>query len=136
MMLSMDMNRVIASFIGRKTLIAYSLAVPHSPITTTNNSFTWAIKNNKFQSVKTLLTFPNIDPSVNNNDAIKWASSWGYDKVVNLLLTDSSGRVDPSVDNNDAIYEASDGGYDKVVALLLKDPRVDPSEAIIVASDG
>jgi len=88
--------------------------------------------------VKFLLSCSRVDPSADNNYAIRLASYNGHDKVVALLLADSSGRVDPSAKDNYAMIWASRNGHDKVVALLLFDPRVDASaennEAIQAAS--
>jgi len=56
------------------------------------------------------------DPSVNDNQAIQWTSSWGYTEVVQLLLQDR--RVDPSNDNNWSIRGASQKGHLEVVELL------------------
>src|SRR3989304_6063778 len=47
--------------------------------------------------VELLLADHRVDPSANDNHAIRLASSKGHDKVVKLLLADS--RVDPSSDN-------------------------------------
>ena len=58
-------------------------------------------------------------------DAFKFASHYGWDKAVELLLTDK--RVDPNVQNGFAIGVASSNGHDKVVKLLLEDGRADPS---------
>jgi len=66
------------------------------------------------------------DPSVNDNQAIQWTSSWGYTEVVQLLLQDR--RVDPSAGNNSSIQWASRYGYTGIVRLLLQDRRVDPSD--------
>jgi hypothetical protein len=79
-----------------------------------------------------------VDPSANNNEAIRCASVDGFVAVVNRLLQDP--RVDPSANNNEAIRYASSDGHQAVVNRLLQDPRVDPSandnEAIRCASSG
>ncbi len=83
-----------------------------------------------------LLADPRVDPSTQDNEAIRWASKKGHLDVVQLLLADP--RVDPSVQDNYAIQWASECGHDAIVRLLLADPRVDPSArdnfAICVAS--
>jgi ankyrin repeat protein len=66
-----------------------------------------------------------IDPSADDNSAIREASGNGHTEVVELLLNDP--RVDPSASDNDAIRWASGEGQTAVVELLLNDPRVDPS---------
>ena len=77
----------------------------------------------KIDIVKSL--FPYIDPSADNNCAIRLASFYGQTEVVKILLQDS--RVDPSADNNLAIQWASKYGHHEVVKILLQDSRVDPS---------
>jgi len=71
------------------------------------------------------LLLPFIDPSAENNYAIRVASENGHLAVVNRLLADE--RVDPSADNNFAIRWASENGHLAVVNRLLQDERVDPS---------
>ena len=66
-----------------------------------------------------------VDPCVNNNWSIRYASQNGHTEVVRLLLEDK--RVDPSAVNNCAIQYASQDGHLEVVQLLLEDKRVDPS---------
>ena len=63
-----------------------------------------------------------VDPSAQDNRAIRWASYNGHIEVVKLLLTDK--RVDPSADDNIAIRWASENGHTEVVKLLLTDKRV------------
>jgi ankyrin repeat protein len=75
--------------------------------------------------VQLLLTDSRVDPSVDENVAIRLASERGHDRVVKLLLADP--RVDPGAQNNRAIRVASFNGHDSVVKLLLSDPRVDPA---------
>ena len=86
--------------------------------------------------VELLLENPRVDPSAEDNYAIRKASQAGEVEVVKLLLKDP--RVDPSANYNDAIGIASRNGHHKVVELLLNDPRVDPTdeanEAIRMAS--
>ena len=72
--------------------------------------------------VRLLLSDKRVDPSVNNNYAIRWASRKGHPEVVRALLLD--GRVDPSAYNNYAIQWASRNGHAEVVRLLFSDERV------------
>ena len=67
-----------------------------------------------------------INPSTDNNYAIRRASAKGHLDVVKVLLADS--RIDPSVDNNYAIRSASENGHPEVVKELLKDKRVNPAD--------
>jgi hypothetical protein len=82
-----------------------------------------AIEKGDVEKVRTLLL--HVDPSINDNRAIRWASWLGHEGVVKELLKDP--RVDPSAKDNFAIIMASYEGYEDVVTLLLKDHRVDPS---------
>ena len=68
-----------------------------------------------------------LDPSADDNYAIRAASENGHIAVVDRLLQD--GRVDPSADDNHAIRMASHCGHIAVVDRLLQDGtgRVDPS---------
>ena len=76
---------------------------------------------NILKEVQELLKL-GVDPSEDNNIAIKRASNDGHLEVVKLLLKDP--RVDPSAQDNCAIRWASDDEHLEVVELLLKDPRV------------
>ena len=53
---------------------------------------TWASLQGHTETVKALLSDPRVDPSANNNCAIKWASRYGYTETVRVLLSDP--RVD------------------------------------------
>jgi ankyrin repeat protein len=70
-----------------------------------------------------LLTF--VDPSFQDNIAIRNASQRGHVAVVDRLLQDE--RVDPSANDNEPIRVASEKGFVAVVDRLLADERVDPS---------
>ena len=59
-----------------------------------------AVKLNDIQTVKILLD-KGFDPSIDNNEAIKWASWKGYLEIVKLLLENK--KVDPSANDNSAI---------------------------------
>jgi ankyrin repeat protein len=54
----------------------------------------------------------------------KWASSNGYDKSVELFLSDE--RLDPALDDDFAIRLASSNGHPNVVRLLLANNKVNP----------
>lgn len=68
-----------------------------------------------------LLEMCNIDTSLQENLAIRWASINGYEDIVKILLKDSR------VYDNVCICVSSDRGFVETVKLLLKDKRVDPS---------
>ena len=68
-----------------------------------------------------LLLDPRVDPSAQNNKAIRIASENGHIEVVEILLKDP--RVDPSVKNNKAARRARLYGHLAVATRLLRDPR-------------
>lgn len=90
------------------------------------NKFFEAIITEDVRKIKLLLKIVRINPSINNNYAIRLTSENGHLEVVELLLSDP--RVDPTVNNNEAIRSASVNGHLEVVGLLLSDSRVDPSD--------
>ena len=100
-----------------------------------NQAFFDAIKFNKLDIVDNLI-LRGVDPSIENNVAIKWASEKGHFDIVDRLLRDE--RVDPSDQNNFAIITASHKGHLNVINRLLENPRVDPADqnnyAIMLAS--
>jgi hypothetical protein len=80
-----------------------------------NKNWRYGEKINK-DVMKMLIKDPRIDPSANNNYAIRWASENGHTEIVKLLLNDN--RVDPSDANNKAIQLASENGHTEIVELL------------------
>jgi hypothetical protein len=72
-----------------------------------------------------LLDDDRVDPSADDNCAVRWAATSGHLAVVMRLLQDV--RVDPSASNNFAIWVAAACGHLAVVDRLLQDVRVDPS---------
>lgn len=58
-----------------------------------------------------------VDPSTNDNYAIKWASYYGHLEVVKLLLSDP--RVDPNVDDKYALRWANYYRHREIVNLLM-----------------
>jgi hypothetical protein len=66
-----------------------------------------------------------IDPSADNNYAVRFAARESHVAVVDRLLQDE--RVDPSADDNFTIRFAAEYGRRAVVERLLEDDRVDPS---------
>ena len=75
--------------------------------------------------VQLFLKLTDIDPSANDNYAIRKASENGHAEVVKALLADP--RVNPSAEDNSAICMASEEGHTDVVKVLLADSRVNPS---------
>jgi len=71
---------------------------------------------------KMLFNHKKIDPSDNNNEAMKVACKMGREEIVEILLQDS--RVNPTVGIRNAVYY----GNMKLFELLYNDKRTDPSE--------
>lgn len=88
-------------------------------------SFKWASFFGHFDVVDLLLQDSLFDPSVDNNYAIRKASTNEHTDIVKLLLQDP--RVNPAAHENEAIRFSSLNGHVDVVDLLLQDSRVDPS---------
>lgn len=80
--------------------------------------------NNLWLADKLIIKF-GVDPSTQQNTAIRIASEFGSLEIVDRLLQDP--RVNPTDKNNSALNLASSRGHVKVVDRLLKDSRVDPS---------
>jgi hypothetical protein len=76
--------------------------------------------------VQLLLADNRVDPSVQDQLPIQFASQSGHVEVVKLLLADK--RVDPSANNQCPIRVACKCNRIEVVKLLLSDQRVDISE--------
>eukprot|EP01118_Nematostelium_gracile_P007484 TRINITY_DN2441_c0_g1_i1.p1 TRINITY_DN2441_c0_g1~~TRINITY_DN2441_c0_g1_i1.p1 ORF type:complete len:247 (-),score=36.58 TRINITY_DN2441_c0_g1_i1:50-790(-) len=77
------------------------------------------------ESLISLIRYPKIDPSWNDNNLIAIACSKSFERLVELLLQDP--RVDPGARRNFQIGIASYRGCLKIVNMLLQDERVDPS---------
>jgi len=92
---------------------------------TNNNPYTDYCNTQDLDSVKELIQ-KGVDPSVNNNVVLVWASYFGYSDIVELLLNDS--RVDPSDKHNEALKVAIRKGHINIVKLLLNDSRIDLSD--------
>ncbi|KAJ3138776.1 hypothetical protein HK100_012314 [Physocladia obscura] len=78
------------------------------------------------QLCRKLLAFPDVDPSVDHDYALRVVCACGHKDVCDLLLADP--RTNPARDSNNAIRSAAILGYHEIVETLLKDPRVDPTE--------
>ena len=87
--------------------------------------FQQAVIDGNLALVDRLLLDPRVDPSAEDNRALRGASLHGHLSVVDRLLQDP--RVDPSAEDNHAIQLASKNGYIEIVKRLWRDPRVDPS---------
>jgi hypothetical protein len=65
-----------------------------------------------------------IDPTVNRNSPIRWASEKGYVEIVKILLAQKN--VNPADMANSALKNACEYGQLEVVKLLMNDSRLDP----------
>jgi ankyrin repeat protein len=84
-----------------------------------------ACKNGHAEVVRAALADPRVNPTAQNNEAIRWAALFGHAEVVRALLADP--RVNPTAQNNEAIRWAAGNGHAVVVRLFLADPRVNPT---------
>jgi len=73
-----------------------------------------------------------VDPTIENNRAIRDASFNGHTEIVKYLL--SNPLVDPNAENSDALLSAIANGHTDIVQLLIVDKRTKiPSNALDVA---
>jgi hypothetical protein len=87
-----------------------------------------AAANGHLAVVERLLQDKRVDPSADDNYAVRLAAQRGHLAVVERLLQDE--RVDPSADDNYAVRWAAQNGHLAVVDRLLEDDRVDVAVAI------
>jgi hypothetical protein len=85
----------------------------------------WSAEKGCVPLLKLLLADQRVNPSADDQRAIRLASKNGHTEVVKLLLADQ--RVDPSADAQVAIHLATENGHAEVVKLLLTCKRIDPS---------
>ena len=91
--------------------------------------------------IKVLLEDDRVDPSVEDDLAIRTAAEEGAAHIVELLLKNE--RVNPAAKNNEAFRQAVRYGHEDTVKILLehskKDNRIDPgannNEAIKLSSE-
>jgi ankyrin repeat protein len=73
-----------------------------------------------------------VDPTIENNRAIRDASFNGHTEIVKYLL--SNPLVDPNAENSDALLSAIANGHTDIVQLLIADKRTKiPSNVLDVA---
>jgi ankyrin repeat protein len=82
----------------------------------------YASANGHKEVVELLLKDRRVNPSVDNNFAIRRASYYGHKEIVEILLKDN--RVDPSDMGNEAMWHAQWNSNYEIADLLLKDNRV------------
>jgi hypothetical protein len=76
--------------------------------------------------VKQLLLYPH--PSIASSEILSAAIESGNPKCVRLLLRTK--LFDPTIEDNLPVKEAAKYGYQAVLKLLLRQPNVDPSNAL------
>ena len=82
-----------------------------------------AIRMNNVEAVNRLLHDHRfLNPSVDDNEAIKLAAELGSVQIVDLLMNDP--RVDPAVDGDTPLVIALVKNHPGVVMRLIQDPRV------------
>eukprot|EP01102_Stenamoeba_stenopodia_P015851 TRINITY_DN5474_c0_g1_i3.p1 TRINITY_DN5474_c0_g1~~TRINITY_DN5474_c0_g1_i3.p1 ORF type:complete len:168 (+),score=35.47 TRINITY_DN5474_c0_g1_i3:449-952(+) len=108
-----------------KLLISYLLKKQNMDISMKYKHFTWACSNGIASIVKQFLDDQAVDPTVNDNEALRNACTNGITEVVKVLLADP--RVDPSYPRNVCLRRAAANGHAEIVSLLIEDPRVDPT---------
>jgi hypothetical protein len=52
-----------------------------------NGSLCWSLENNKIMALNSILNDPRVDPSKDDNFAIRFASRKGHKEIVQKLLT-------------------------------------------------
>eukprot|EP01102_Stenamoeba_stenopodia_P000734 TRINITY_DN10680_c0_g1_i1.p1 TRINITY_DN10680_c0_g1~~TRINITY_DN10680_c0_g1_i1.p1 ORF type:complete len:391 (+),score=99.68 TRINITY_DN10680_c0_g1_i1:180-1352(+) len=68
------------------------------------------------------LLLNSVDPSYDDNRALRYAAKYNQPAIVDLLMQDK--RVDPSDCNHFALLWAVEEGYTEVVRLLLRDNQI------------
>jgi ankyrin repeat protein len=116
-------------FLLSKATYAVALKVI-SPLSYETEPLLWALGNERPKNALAAAFFlglkdPRIDPSIQDNLAIRVACGHGYTELAKVLLQYIC--VDPSVRGNYAIRIASENGHKEIVEMLLQDKRVDPS---------
>jgi hypothetical protein len=81
-----------------------------------------AVDSNNIETFSLLLKDPEIDPSIQQNITLHFASAKGYTQMVKLLLNDK--RVDPSSENNLAIIKACKYDNNEIINLLWNNKKV------------
>lgn len=138
---------------GPATLTATEMAKDEAM----TDAFLAAVKAGSLDTVRVFVKILQVDPSVAENAAIKWAAQLGHESVVELLLGDS--RVDPSADSNYAIgisckngkdhvvrvnpaakgnyalKKASKNGHEEIVRLILQDKRISMDAILLILSN-
>lgn len=95
-----------------------------------------AVQRGRLCALELLLLDKRVDPSKDNNRALRNAVDMGQKTMVEMLLNHP--KVNPADAENHALISAAERGYVDILKLLLADSRIDPSadgnEAIICAA--
>lgn len=102
-------------------IVEFLLSCPNIDPTYSDGMFNIVVSRNHQEIVSLLLQDSRIDPSIDDNQAIKTAAKNGYLEIVKLLLQDP--RVDPCADNNYALYYAEQNGHTEIAQLIRQDKR-------------
>ena len=81
-----------------------------------NRLFAEMCELNQLEVVKFLASLPDVDASVEGNEAIRWASFHGHLELVKFLA--SLPEVDASAWGNETYWWASHNGHVEVVKFL------------------
>ncbi|KAJ3327148.1 hypothetical protein HDU76_012314 [Blyttiomyces sp. JEL0837] len=123
---------VIASRFGHvdlaKTLLSMEQVKEHPGLSTAATfSLIWSSYDGFTDAVDMLLNIDGVDPTADNNHALRWSCQHGYTDITRLLLQDQQSKVDPTVDNNFPIRIAAGSGYLDIVKMLVGIDTVDAS---------
>ena len=130
---SIDNNNPIrlAAAEGYPNIIYVLIEYPSvNPTANNNEAIIMASRNGHLGAVKALLLNNRVDPAARNNTPIIYASANGQADVVDFLLGQEG--VDPSAQDNSALLEAASNGHLTVVDRLLRDPRVVPTQDMLL----
>lgn len=109
---------------GNYEIVAALLDHPDISVDAWKVAWHTAIDHRATNVVRLLLSRSGVDPTIDDNYALRKATANGDALTVKILLDDA--RVDPSSLDNDAYVSALRFGDDSVVQCYLKDNRADP----------
>lgn len=97
--------------------------IPYNPRSVSSNALGEAIYKSRYDVVKAILENPEIDPSINNNDALITSLGTEVDiRIFESLIKDP--RIDINLNNSIVLYEAVKSGHDYAVERILNHPRL------------
>lgn len=92
----------------------------NDPARHNNKAIIWFARkpsNDHLGLFNTLLKDPRVDPSVNNNEPIRWAMLRGKVDMVKSLLEDP--RVDPTAHDNNGIIWAHRASHEEILKIVF-----------------